>query len=85
MVSASADDAGMLNVVQSIKADHFKPLTTRESFQSRAFTAGLSKTGSDDYAEAVVEATQDRLPVYDAGDRRFSAAISSQLSLLVAL
>ena len=74
MFSASADDAGMLNVVQSINADHFKTLTTKELFQSRAFTAGPRNTGSYDYANAAVKATKDLLPVYDVGDWRCSAA-----------
>jgi len=59
MFSARADDAGMLNVVQSINAEHFQTLITKDSFQSRAFTAGLSKIVSNDYAEAVVEAIKE--------------------------
>lgn len=71
----SADVAEMLNVVQSINPDHLQTITTKESFQSRAFTAGLSRTGSNDYADAAVEAIKYRLPVDDAGDRCGSAAI----------
>ncbi len=42
----------MLNLVLSIHPNHLPPSTTKESFQSRAFAAGLRKTTSNDYEEA---------------------------------
>jgi hypothetical protein len=81
MFSASAGDAGMLNVVQSINLNQLQKITTKESFQSKVSAARLSRTGSTDYAEGAVEAIKVDCRSTDAGDRCGSAAISNQHSV----